>query len=155
MGRPAKSRKTATGTILKEDEIRRELSEKVLCGDSDALDPPEWLTDSQKQIFEFITGNLDEAKIFGNIDVIVLTRAVVVIDSLEKFEHKINENSSVLSDSKVMANYDRLSKLFARYCNELSLSPQARAKLSISAASLGNGNEKPKTIMGMLNDEDE
>lgn len=41
------------------------------------------------------------------------------------------------------------SKDFFRCCNELSLSPQARAKLSISAPP-----PKKKTLMDILNEED-
>ena len=42
------------------------------------------------------------------------------------------------------------SKDFFRCCNELSLSPQARAKISISTPP-----EKKKTIMDILGDDNE
>ena len=44
---------------------------------------------------------------------------------------------------------DMYSKDFFRCCNELSLSPQARAKLSISAPP-----PKKKTLMDILSEED-
>ena len=45
---------------------------------------------------------------------------------------------------------DMYSKDFFRCCNELSLSPQARAKISISTPP-----EKKKTIMDILGDDNE
>ena len=73
---------------------------------------------------------LTESGILGNLDVYILTAAAVAIDRLAAMEESINERPSLLTNSTYMASREKYSRDFYRCCNELCLSPQARAKLA-------------------------
>ncbi|MDE5772811.1 MAG: P27 family phage terminase small subunit, partial [Ruminococcus sp.] len=67
---------------------------------------------------------------------------------MQTIEKQVNENPELLADSSLMATKDRYTKAFFRYCNELCLSPQARAK--IANINLQGKEENP--LMELLND---
>lgn len=143
MARPAKAIGTKTGAITKEEEEIRKKTETKLKGKSNRLTPPKYLTDNQKKIFRYIIKELKEADILGNLDVYVLTTAAISIDRLATMEQQINDNSSLLLDTHFMTAKDKYTKDFFRCCNELSLSPQARAKISISNVNAANNTKNP------------
>ena len=152
MARPAKAVSTMSKHLTEEEKQKRIIAEQIMQGNSDRLVAPEHLSYSQKDNFDFIVQSLNESKLLGNIDIFILTQTAIVIDRLTEIEKKINDCPELLCDAKFMATQDRYSKQFARCCNELSLSPQSRAKLSIQ---ITNPNDKKKTIMDMLNDDEE
>ena len=143
MARPAKAVSTKTGTITKEEEAIRKDTEQRLKGKSHRLTPPKYLTDDQKKIFRYIIKELKEADILGNLDVYVLTTTAISIDRLAKMEQQINDNEHLLLDTHFMTAKDKYTKDFFRCCNELSLSPQARAKLSISNVNAMKESKNP------------
>ena len=143
MARPAKAVNTKTGTITKEEEAIRKDTEQRLKGKSNRLTPPKFLTEDQKKIFRYIIRELKEADILGNLDVYVLTTTAISIDRLAKMEQQINDNDSLLLDTHFMTAKDKYTKDFFRCCNELSLSPQARAKLSISNVNAMKESKNP------------
>jgi phage terminase small subunit len=59
----------------------------------------------------------------------------------------------MLLDKTLMQTRDRYARDFIRLCNEFCMSPQSRAKLSISTVK--PGQEKKKTLMELLNEDDE
>lgn len=148
MGRPAKSVETSTGHILKEEKKERLEMEKKLKGNADKIRPFKHLNKRQKQIFKFILGNLNK-DILSNLDLYVLNNTAICIDRLEAIEKNLNTEDYQITNLDLKLR-DMYSKEFFRYCNELSLSPQARAKLSVSVV-------KPtkKTIMDILGDNDD
>ena len=153
MARPAKSVKSSSWNMTSDEKMKREIAEELMQGDRSQLVPPDYLTESQIEIFNFILKNLEESKILGSIDLYSLSQGAITIDRLTEIEKYINKHSEAVFDTKLMATQDRLFKQFARVCNELSLSPQSRAKISISVA---ERTEKKKTIMDLLSeDEDE
>ena len=105
-------------------------TEEALRGKGGALQPPDYLSDEQQEVFRFIVTELTEAGILGSLDVYILTAAAVAIDRLAEIEQSINERPSLLTDSTYMASREKYSRDFYRCCNELCLSPQARAKLA-------------------------
>lgn len=153
MARPAKSTAVKTGAITKEEESMRAEREKAITGSSDNLDPPEYLTDKQKSVFEFIKSNLSESGILGNLDIAVLSNASIAIERLQAIETMINDDPELLRDNKIMASQDRYFRQFARYCNELCLSPQSRAKLALTSTQT-EMSKKPKTIMDVLSSDE-
>lgn len=117
-----------------EIQIRKE-SEEKLKGGSSALKPPSYFTDSQKVIFKFIVDNLKKAEILGNLDLYILNFSCVTIDQMIDIDAHLNQLHPV-NDAKeykaLVTARSILAKDFFRCINELSLSPQARAKLSIA-----------------------
>ena len=150
--RPAKSVEAKTGTITKEEEQKRRNIEKLTRGKSDKLKPPNYLNRNQKKIFRYIIAELDESKLLGNLDLFILSRACVSIDQLQNFDKQSNADPKMLLEKNFRLAKDSATKDFFRCCNELCLSPQSRAKLSIAAV---HQEEEKKTLMDILNEEDD
>ena len=131
MARPAKSVNAKSGVVTKEEVKIRQDAEKKLRGKSNSLKPPTYLTTSQKKIFKYIVSNLEEAEILGNLDLYILSVSAVTIGNLIELDTAINNEKDAILKVKLMSIRDKYTKDFFRCCNELSLSPQSRAKLSL------------------------
>lgn len=129
MGRPAKAISTSSGKIGKEKMQERLEQETKLKGKSDKIKPPTYLSFKQKKIFKYIVAELEASGILSNLDIYMLTTCCIAIDRLQGIEALINEDIEKLMDSKLMASKDKYTKDLFRCASELSLSPQARAKL--------------------------
>lgn len=80
------------------------------------------------------------------MDLYVLTMGAVTIDQMMQIDQQINEIDIKLDPVEYKAmitSRSIISKDFFRVCNELSLSPQARAKLSISAVKSAKESKNP------------
>lgn len=152
MARPAKTVKAKTGTITKEEEAQRLQIEDKLRGKNDKLVPPLYLTESQMAIFNYIMEELQEADILGNLDLFILAQTAIAVDRLQELDQQANQDKSVLFENSFRQARAEASKEYFRCCNELCLSPQSRAKLSIAKVKPG---EKKKTIMDLINEDDE
>lgn len=129
MARPSKSVKTMSKNLTKEEkEVRLETEEK-LRGRGDNISPPKYLNARQKKIFNYIVQELEASKILGNLDVYILATCAISIDRLQEIEKLINKDIERILDKSLMAAKEKYTKDFFRCCNELSLSPQSRAKL--------------------------
>lgn len=134
MGRPAKPAGTGSGTVRKEElEARRE-AERRLKGKSVKLTPPKDLSDAQKKIYKRIIKLLEDADTLGELDAWILEQTVISIDRLQQINEQINADINKAFDKNVNSAINTNTKIFFRGCNELGLSPQARAKLGIIAA---------------------
>lgn len=153
MARPAKAVATKTGKIGTEEQQQRLQIESKLKGGREKLVPPLYLTDDQMKIFNYIMTELEEADILGNLDLFVLSQTAICVDRVQKLEKQINDNPDLIRNNAFMAGKDKYSKDFFRCCNELCLSPQSRAKLSVSTVK--PGTEKKKTIMDLLNEDED
>ena len=143
MGRPAKTISTNSRHNTKKDvEIRKAAEEKTR-GGMDKLIPPRYLTKEQKVIYKYIVDNLKEAEILGNLDHYILAMTAVTIDSIIQFDKAMNQVEDIMEKSKLIAARNNLAKDFFRCCNELSLSPQARAKISIANIKTIKDNQNP------------
>lgn len=129
MARPAKSVKVMSKNLTKEEiEIRTKTEEK-LRGGIDKISPPSHLNARQKKIFNYIVSELQASGILGNLDVYLLATCSIAIDRIQQIEKMINKDIGNLQDKSLMGAKEKYSKEFFRCCNELSLSPQSRAKL--------------------------
>nr|WP_286674720.1 MULTISPECIES: phage terminase small subunit P27 family [unclassified Clostridium] len=98
-------------------------------GNSDNIKPPKHLSKEQKKIFKYITNELVNSEILGNLDIYVLSTTAICIDRLQDIEKLINEDIEKLNDRKLMGSRkDYQSDLF-RCMSELSMTPASRAKL--------------------------
>jgi P27 family predicted phage terminase small subunit len=129
MARPSKSVKTMSKNLTKEEKMIRAETEEKLRGGTDKISPPKHLNARQKKIFKYIVKELEASQILGNLDIYVLSQAAIAIDRLQEIEKMINEDTTRMFDKEVLAAKDKYTKDFFRCCNELSLSPQSRAKL--------------------------
>lgn len=147
MGRTAKSVGVTSKHLTKDEKETRMKNEEALKGNADKLIPPDYLTDDQVDLFYFIVDELKESNILGNLDVFVLSQASICIDRLNKFEELINEDESYLMNNAFMSSKSKYSADFFKCCQELCLSPQSRAKIS-----LNNMNKKEDDPLSFLND---
>jgi P27 family predicted phage terminase small subunit len=129
MARPTKAVTTMSRHNTKKEIQERLENETKLKGNSDKLKPPSYLTLSQRKIFKYIIKELETSEILGNLDVFILTQCAISIDRLQTIEQKINDNIMLLCDSAFMASKNKYTSDLFRCVNELSLSPQARAKI--------------------------
>lgn len=131
MARPCKSAKLLTECSQTKEEIEERIEfEKRLQGDNDKLVPPEFLNQRQILLFEYIKSELEESGLLGNLDVWILSKCCIAIDRLQEIEEKVNKKPALMFRKEIMSTKDKYDKDFYRCCNELSLSPQSRAKLS-------------------------
>lgn len=130
MGRPCKSVATQSKKMSKEEREERLELENRLKGDSDNIVPPDYLTENQKNIFYKIVEELRTSNILSNLDVFILTTCAISIDRLHQIEQMINENIDLIADKSLLSAKDKYTKDLFRCCNELSLSPQSRAKMA-------------------------
>lgn len=148
MARPAMSA-NVTSKHLTEDEKRiRTETENNLKGAADKLKPPSYLTAPQKKIYKYIVSNLKAIGILGNLDVYVLTECSICIDRMQEIEKRINASPESMTSPTLLAAKDKYTKTFFRCCNELCLSPQARAKMAnINVQSQKEDNPLIKALM--------
>lgn len=139
MARPTKSAVTRTGNMTKEEKRTRLEQESKLKGKANNILPSEYLNERQQAIFNFIVEELRASEILSNLDIFTLETCVIAIERLRYIEAMINQDIELLRDKQLMASKDKYAKDFFRTINELSLSPQARAKL-------GNINVQSKKI---------
>ncbi|MDE5834272.1 MAG: P27 family phage terminase small subunit [Ruminococcus sp.] len=147
MARPAMSANVTAKHLTKEEKNSRLETETKLKGSSDKLKPSAHLTVSQRKIFKFIVSNLEQSGILSNLDNYVLSECSICIDRMQYIEKQVNDNPELLTDTSIMSTKDRYTKAFFRYCNELCLSPQARAKIANI-----NLQKEENPLMELLND---
>lgn len=162
MARPAKAIDTNSQKMSKQERKAREETEKKLRGDNGNIKPFSYLNKRQKAIFKDILNNLNP-EILSNLDTYLLNQTAITIERLESLEKEINSASTIIDENgkkkdkldvsmitSLKSVRDMYSKDFFRCCNELSLSPQARAKLSINTQP-----PKKKTLMDILSEDDD
>ena len=131
MARPSKPAQLLTSCSQTKEEIRiRKEQENRLKGGENRINPPTYLSKEQKKIFRNIVSELKASGILGNLDVYILAQCCIAIDRLQTIEAEINADSSLLRDTKLISSKEKYAKDFYRCCNELSLSPQSRAKMA-------------------------
>ena len=130
MARPCKSAKVLTECSQTKQEMNERIEQEERLKGKGELRPPDYLNERQLQLFWFIVNNLEEAGLLGALDTFILTTCVIAIDRLEFIEKRINDKPSLMHNKECMKIKDTYTKDFLRCCNELSLSPQSRAKLA-------------------------
>lgn len=149
MARPCKSAKLLTDKSQTKGEINaRTDREEQLRGKSGKLpSPPGWLTDGQKKIFRMIVKELAEADILCRLDVWILQECAVAVDCLNRIGADVNAEPSLIYSKEVLSAKEKYTKIFFRCCNELSLSPQSRAKIANICAKPDDGTELLRQIL--------
>jgi len=129
--RPVKPAKMLSECSQTKEEIQTRIeNEEKLKGNSDKIDPPDYLDDKQVELFNYIKNELEASKLLSNLDVFILAKCAIAISRLQYIEKKVNDNPRLLLvQNPLMSNKKNYDADFFRCCNELSLSPAARAKL--------------------------
>ena len=156
MARPSKPISVQSRHNKKEEFEKRKEQEERLKGLADKIKPPKHLTKNQKKIFKFIVDQLKASGILSNLDIFMLTSCSIAVDRINEVEKMINDEPFLLRDKDLMSSKDKYSKEFFRCSNELSLSPQARAKIAGLNLQAKEQEEDPiiKVLKGDDDDED-
>lgn len=152
MARPSKSAAVSSGKIGKDEKETRQTVETTVRGDAVRPEPPEDLTEDQKAIFNFIVDGLASGDILGKLDVFVLESTAVAIDRLRTINRMIDGDHMLLLHTATQNSRAKYQADLWRGCNELCLSPQARAKLGSLAAQKAKEQRDP--LMDALKDDD-
>ncbi len=143
MSRPAKSVKVISKNLTENEKQQREETENLLKGNSNKVKPFDYLTTEQVKIFKYILNELKASGIIGNLDVYILNRCAIVIDRLNTLDRMINERPALLFDlDSLKARKDYMTD-FNKCCQELCLSPQARAKIGTINSNKKEQNKDP------------
>lgn len=129
MSRPAKNVNVISKHLTEEEKQSRDEIENQLKGKSNKIKPFDYLTLGQIEIFKYIVRELTASGILGNLDVYILNRCAVVIDRLNALDRMANEDCNLLLDADFLKARKEYMADFNRCCQELCLSPQARAKI--------------------------
>ena len=152
MARPSKSVRVKTGAIAGDDAAIRLHVEDKLRGECSPPEPPENLTADEREIFQFIVDGLVESDILGRLDVFVLESTAVAIDRLRYINGMIDNEPALVAHTGLQGARSKYQSDLWRGCNELCLSPQARAKIGSLAAQ--KAKEKKDPLMAALSDDD-
>lgn len=131
MARPAKPIGMAVGARTR-DEIEGRAAAEESLKTKKPTKPPRNLNKEQKKIFREIAGKLEDADVLCSLDDYILAKTAVAIDKLREIDADIEENPGLKYNQQVMNARAKYTQDFYRGCNELGLSPQARAKMAIS-----------------------
>jgi len=128
--RPSKNVNLLSKHLTKEEKQNRLDQEEQLKGRADNIVPAQELNENQLYLFNYIKSELSESGILTNLDIFILTKCAIAIDRLQNIERKINNTPALMFNRDVKSTKETYDKDFYRCCNELSLSPQSRAKLA-------------------------
>ena len=131
-GRPAKPIDMAVGARTKDEIESRAAAEKALKSGSPPRVPSS-LSKNQKKICKSIIKKLEKAGILCSLDEWILAKTAIAIDKLSEIDKDIEAEPDMKYDREVMNSRAKYTQDFYRGCNELGLSPQARAKLAIAS----------------------
>ena len=136
LGRPCKVIDSQSRHNTKEEiEKRKEAEEAVKVSADKIAEPPSYLSEEQKKVYKFIIDELEATGILTNLDVYILCLTAIAVDRLKTIETIINNKPNAIVNKDLMSSKDKYTKDLLRGCNELSLSPQSRAKLGNLALS--------------------
>lgn len=152
MARPSKSAAVSSRKLGKDEKETRQTVETTVRGEAVRPDPPEGLTKDQKTIFKFIVDGLASGDILGKLDVFVLESTAVAIDRLRTINRMIDDEPGLLLHTATQNSRAKYQADLWRGCNELCLSPQARAKLGNLTAQ--KAKEKKDPLLEALKDDD-
>ena len=153
MARPAKPAEAGTGKIGKQEKSDRKSAENKLKGNVKNVQPAYKLTTNQRKIFNTIRKILAEAGVLGELDAYVLTATAVAADRIAEIDVMVNQKPLMMMDKDTAGVRGKYWSDFRQGCNELGLSPQARAKLGIVAAA--NKSKESDPLASMLGSDDD
>lgn len=153
MARPCKNIEVQSRHNTKDEINNRKEAQDKLRGIADKVkSPPKYLTKEQKKIYKFIFNELKASNILGNLDIYILSTCAISIDRLQYIETIINKKPGTIFNKDLMSAKDKYNKDFFRCCNELSLSPQSRAKFGSLTVQAKEMEEDP--LLRALRDEE-
>lgn len=148
MARPCKSTKALSdysqtkGEIAERQKLEQALSKKGI------PTAPEWLTEKQAEIYNNIVECLKDSEMLALNDVWILAQGAITIDRLQKIEKDANTDDELIYTKSFIMAKNSYVQAFFRFCNEMCLSPQSRAKL----ANVATTKESKKPLENLISE---
>ena len=126
------------------DELQRRIDmENKLKGESNKLQPPSYLTERAKEVFMFITTELEESGVLANLDIFLISQTAIALSDFEKYELMKQTTTDPDEMIKLMKVQDMLVKQNKQNFADLCLSPTSRARLANMAQAKQQEQEDP------------
>ena len=139
--------------LTKAEREKRSSIESKFRGGANKIRCPADLTKGQKKYFSFFVKQLAPAEILSSLDVEILRSAAVSADRVHTMNAEIDRDMSLLKSASYMSSLKFYTAELDRCLIELGMTPQARAKMALSAKE----NEDPliAALAEVDDDEDE
>lgn len=116
---------------LTNDEIKvRTENEKKLKGKNNIVyNPPDTMSDKEKETYKFLVNELHASDILSNLDIVLLEQTVECIIKLNQIRQE-TINLPLIQQKNYTAMYKEYFNMYLKCCAELGLSPASRAKIA-------------------------
>lgn len=138
---------TAKHLTKREKKIRNAAEEQLQVGTLQPT-PPNYLNTAQKRIYRWLYRQLEPTGVMSSLDTKIMANAAVIIDRMEQMDAYINKNPDLLTEKDTVNARDKYFKQYIVVCQQLGLSPIARAKFGTLA--LKNSKEKADPLLAAL-----
>ncbi|MBR4555269.1 MAG: P27 family phage terminase small subunit [Ruminococcus sp.] len=137
--------------LTKAEREKRSSAENKLRGTANKIRRPGDLTKEQKKYFAFFVKLLSPSEILSSMDVEILRSAAVSADRVHYMNAEIDKDKTLLKSAPYMSALKFYTIELNRCLIELGMTPQARAKLALSAKE----SEDPLIAALTMNDEED
>lgn len=148
MGRTAKPVKASARKIGKEEKAQRLAAESAIRGADDKMAAPEYLTEPEKEVYDFLLRELEPVRILSNVDYFTMTRFASAVVRLRAIENRVRKDGIGVLDADLLRIKNSYLKDFDAGVRELALSPQSRAK--IGTLTIAAAEKKADPVMKLL-----
>lgn len=119
---------------LTKEEIERRQSAEIKA-DSDHIEPPDYLSQSQKKQFAEISGELLKIEIISNLDCNALANYIIALDNYIRFSRLVKRTSATVENISVLEKavnmQDKAFKQCRAAASDLGLTISSRCKLVV------------------------
>jgi len=134
--------------------MQRKEQEEKLKGSNDLVyTPPKHLSTANKKLYKTLVGQLKNSDILCDLDMIILENTVDSISRMRECNELITRDGITYENTKgdILKNpacqaYKDYNAIFNKCCQELGLSPSARARLAFGNLQSQLENEDPVNI---------
>ncbi len=139
------------GHRTKEEIENRKENQEKLKGDDSRIEPTQNINVNQLSIFNSIKSEMKESGILSNLDSYLLTQLAIAIDKLTYLDRLAEDKPNIIFNKDFKSSKKLYFDIFTKCCNDLSMSPQSRAKFA-NINSLANEKQEDPLLKALKDD---
>ena len=144
MARQPKPVDTISAAMSKQAKANRKAIESAVRGSDDELvEAPDYLSEPEKQVYNWLLAELKPVRILSNVDLPVLERFSTAVVRLREIEAIVRECGVGAMTREMVSIKSSYVRDFDAGVKELALSPQARAKIGTLTIAAAEKNADP------------
>lgn len=143
MARPSKPTAVSNRKIGAAEVAKRKAIESAVRGGDDNLTAPDYLSEPEREVYNFLLEELKPVRILSNVDQPVLERFSTAVVRLREIEAKVRAEGVESMTRDMVTVKNSYIKDFDAGVRELALSPQARAKIGTLTIAAAEKNADP------------